>query len=91
MPCEVFLDHVATDDSLSGVAGMWSACGLSVVELDHDEEMELMHGMHGTSDADLEVQRTIKKATLTAFLCLLRGIVGTKSNSVVERCRRKQG
>ena len=31
----------------------------SVVELDHDEEMEPMHEMYGTSDAELEVQRTI--------------------------------
>ena len=31
-----------------------------------------MHGMYGTLDAELEVQRTIKRAELTAFLCLLR-------------------
>ena len=30
------------------------------VQLDHDEEMGPMHGMHGTLDADLEVQRTNK-------------------------------
>ena len=30
------------------------------VPLDHDEEMVPMHGMYGTLDADLEVQRTNK-------------------------------
>ena len=38
----------------------------------HDEEMRPMHGMYGTLDAELEVRRTIKRAELTAFLCLLR-------------------
>ena len=33
-----------------------------MVQLDHDEEMEPMHGMYGTLDAELEVQRTIKRA-----------------------------
>ena len=30
----------------------------------------------GTLDAELEVQRTIKRAELTAFLCLLRKAIG---------------
>ena len=34
------------------------------------------HGMYGTWSANLEVERTIKKAELTAFLCLLTRIVG---------------
>ena len=38
----------------------------------HDEEMRPMHGRHGTLDAEFEVLRTIKRAELTAFLCLLR-------------------
>ena len=37
-----------------------------MVQLDHDEEMEPMHGMYGTLDAELEVQRTIKRVELTA-------------------------
>ena len=61
-------DHVTTDSSLSRVLGRWSACGWSVVQLDHHEEMAPMHGMHETLDAVLEVQRTIKRAALTAFL-----------------------
>ena len=47
-----------------------------MVQLDHDEEMVPMHGMHGTLDADLEVQRTIKRAELTALLCLTRKATG---------------
>ena len=35
-----------------------------------------MHGVYGTLDADLEVQRTKKRAELTAFLCHFRRIVG---------------
>ena len=34
-----------------------------------------MHGMYGTLDAELEVQRTIKRAELIAFLCLVREAV----------------
>ena len=29
------------------------------------------HGMYGSMEAELEVQRTIKRAELTTFLCLL--------------------
>ena len=42
------LGHVATDGSLFGVSGRWEACGRSVVQLDHDEEMGPMLGMYGT-------------------------------------------
>ena len=34
-------------------------------------EMGLMHEIDGTLDAELAVQRTIKRAELTAFLCLI--------------------
>ena len=43
---------------------------------DHDEEMGLMHGMDGTLDAELEVQRTMKRAEKPAFLRLLRKAIG---------------
>ena len=33
--------------------------------------------MYGTLEAELEVQRTIKNAELTAFLCLLKKVIGT--------------
>ena len=32
--------------------------------------------MYGTLDAEFEVQRTIKRAELTAFFCLFRKLVG---------------
>ena len=48
-----------------------------MVQVDHDEVMELMHGMYGTLDAELELQRTFKRAELTAFLCLLRKAIDT--------------
>ena len=35
-----------------------------------------MHGMYGTPDAELEVQRANKRAELTAFLCLFRKAIG---------------
>ena len=43
-----------------------------MAELDHDEEMEPMPGMHGTLDAELEVRRTIKRAQVSVFLYLCR-------------------
>ena len=70
MSAEGFRDHVTADGSLLGVPCRWSACGWSVVQLDH-EEMEPMCGMCGTLDVELEVQRTIKRVELTAFLCFL--------------------
>ena len=48
-----FRDHVTTDCSMSGVPWRWSACSCSVVHVDHDEEMEAMHVMHGILDAEL--------------------------------------
>ena len=50
---------------------MWWA----VVQLDFDEEMEALYGMYGSME-EYEVQRTIKRAELTAFLCLLRKVIG---------------
>ena len=39
-------------------------------------EMGPLHWMFGSMEAELEVQRTIKRAELTAFLCLLRKVIG---------------
>ena len=47
-----------------------------MVQLDFDEELGLLHGMYGFMDAELEVQRTIKRAELAAFLCLFQKVVG---------------
>ena len=67
-----YRNHVTIGGSLSGVPGKWGACGWSLVQLDHDEELGPMHGMYGTLDAEFAVQRTIKRAELTPLLCLLR-------------------
>ena len=76
IPAEGFKGHVATDGSLLGAAGKRGACGWAVVQLDYDEAMEPLHGMYGLMEAEYEVQRTIKRAELTAFLCLLRKVCG---------------
>ena len=52
------------------------ACGWAVVQSDCIEEKDPLHGMHGSMEAEHEVQRTIKRAELTALLCLLRKICG---------------
>ena len=68
------------------MARCWvGACGWSAIYLDHDEEMGPMHGMYGTLDAGLEEERTMKKAELTAFLCLLRKAIGPTMVHVDDR------
>ena len=63
--------------SLLGISGKWRACGWSVVQLDYDKALEPLHGMCGSMEVEFKVQRTIKRAELTAFLCLLRKVCGT--------------
>ena len=46
------------------------------MQLDYDEEVGPLHGMCGSMEAELEVQRTIKRAELTAFSCLLKELLG---------------
>ena len=46
---------------------------------------EPMDGMYGALDAELEVRRTIKRAELTAFLCLLRKADGPTMLRVVNK------
>ena len=45
-----------------------------MVQLDYDEELGPLHEVYGSMDAELGVQRTIKRAGLTAFLCLLKAL-----------------
>ena len=47
-----------------------------MVQLDYDEEMGPLHGMYDSMEAELEVQRTIKRAELAALLCLLIQVIG---------------
>ena len=53
---------------------MWF--GWSVVQLDFYGELELLHGRLGSMDAELEVQRTIKRLEVTAFFCLFKKVIG---------------
>ena len=46
------------------------------MQLDYDEEIGPLHGMYGSMEAEDEVQRTIKRAELTAFSCFLRKVCG---------------
>ena len=75
MPAEGFQGHVATDGSLQGKTGKWGACGWAMVQLDYDEEMGPLRGMYGQVEAECEVQRTIKRPKLTAFLFLLNRVM----------------
>ena len=45
-----------------------------MVQLDSDEELGPLRGMYGSMEAEFEVQRTIERAELTAFLCLLKKV-----------------
>ena len=72
MPAECFKGHVATDGSLLGkrwqVVSMWLRS--STVKLRGRDGA--FAWVYGSMEEELEVQRTIKRAELTAFLCLLR-------------------
>ena len=58
------------------------ACGWSVVQLNYDGSGEPLFGRYGAVQAELELQRTIKGAELTAFLCLLRRVNGSTTAHV---------
>ena len=77
--CRRFPEPHATDGTLGGITGKWSACW-PVVQLDHDEEKGRC--MYGTLDAELEVQRTTIRAALTAFFFFLRKAVGHTGGGV---------
>ena len=53
--------------------------------LDYDEEMGPLHGMYGSVEAEVEVQRTIKRAALTAFLCHLKELMGQPGSMFTTR------
>ena len=61
---EGFRNHIAISGSLKGVLGKDAACGWAVVQLDCDKEEEPLYASGGTLLAELEVQRTIKRAEL---------------------------
>ena len=76
MPAEGFKGHVATDGSLLGKRRKWGACGWAVLQLDFVEELGPLFGMFGSMEAEYEVQRTIKRAELTALLYFLKKVIG---------------
>ena len=47
-----------------------------MVQLDFDDFFFWLYGMYGSMEAEFEVQRTIKGAELSAFLCFLRKVSG---------------
>ena len=47
-----------------------------MVHLDYDEELGPLHGMYGSMEAELGVQRPTKRAELTAFLSILKKVTG---------------
>ena len=74
MQVEGLRGQVATDGFLIRKTGKWRACGWAVVQLDCDGEMVPLSAMYGSMEAEFEVQR-IKRAELTAFLCLLKKVI----------------
>ena len=48
--------------ALLEVTGKWGACGWSVVQLIYDGRGDPLFGRYGTVQAELEVQRTSKRA-----------------------------
>ena len=88
------MGHVATDGSQLGKDGKWGACGWAVVQLDYDEEMGPLHGMYGSMEVEFEVQRTIKRAELKIFSCLLNRAIGpikvnVDNKGIVDGLRRR--
>ena len=57
-----------------------------MAQLNYDEELRPLHGMYGSMEADFEVQRTIKRAELTAFLCLHQDSCGHKG--IIDELRK---
>ena len=93
MPAEGFKGHVATDGSVLGKAGTWRACGWAVVQLDYDEGLVPLHGIYGSVEVEFEVQRTIKRAKLTASLCLLKRVIGlmkVDNKGIIDGLRRRE-
>ena len=72
-PSRTFHGHVASDGSLLGVTRKWGACAPHFPV--SSRELGPKHEMYGSMEAEFEVQRTIKRAELTAFLCLLKKVI----------------
>ena len=73
---EGFRHHIAIDGSLQGVSEKDAAGGLPVVQLDYDREEEPWYAAWCTFLAEMEVQRTTKRAELWACTMALSELVG---------------
>ena len=72
-----FEGHVATDGSLLGKAGKWIRVWLRSGTAGWTmKRLEPLPGMYGSMEAELEVQRTIKRTELATFWCLLKRVIG---------------
>ena len=68
IPAESCMGHVASDGSLLGKRASGEHVVGHFAQLDHDKEMEPLHAMYRSMEAELEVQCIVKRAELTAFL-----------------------
>ena len=89
---------MAIDGSLLGIAGKWRARGWYATQLDYDGELGPLHGMCGSMEAELDVQRINPKSwrMLTAFLCILKKVMGfiklhLDNKGIVDGPRRGEG
>ena len=73
---EGFKGHVATGGSLLGTAGKWEHVAGQWCNWIVMKNWGLLHGMYASMEAEFEVQRSIKRAELTAFVCLLKKFIG---------------
>ena len=85
LQAEWFQGHVATDGSLIGVTGKWSACGWSVVQLDYDGELGTFawHVWHnGCRDRGPAHHQ---EGGVDGFLCLLKKLLSpSKCTSTIK-------
>ena len=63
------------------------------MQLDYDEDMVPLYGMYGSMDAEFEIQRTIKRAELTAYVCFLKRLIGpikvhVDNKGIIEELRK---
>ena len=69
--------HVATDGSLLGKAGKMELAAGLWCSLTTMKRWGHCMGCMVSMEAEYEVQRTVKRAELTAFLCILKKVIGS--------------
>ena len=89
-----FREHIAIDGSLNRVSGLDAAYGWASVKLDFDQEQESWYAIYCRMLAEVDAQRTIKRAGFRASaMSCLRGpaIIHTEnigiSDALFERRR----